>query len=55
MVLLPDLRNGRGMGWAMPYKANLRKAKMKLNFYSTNLYENQLAEDPQKANNNPIG
>jgi hypothetical protein len=28
---------------------------MKLNFYSTNLYENQLAEDPQKANNNLIG
>ena len=38
-----------------PIKANFRKARMKLNFYSTALYENKLAEDPQKANNSPIG
>jgi len=28
---------------------------MKLNFYSTALYENKLADNPQKANNTPIG
>jgi len=38
-----------------PNKANLRKAKMKLNFYSTTLYENKLADNPQKVNNNLIG
>jgi hypothetical protein len=38
-----------------PLKANLKRARMKLNFYSTTLYENRLADNPQKANNNPIG
>jgi len=38
-----------------PNKANFRRARMKVNIYSTTLDENKLADNPQKANNSPIG